>query len=35
MPSAPGPNNPRRPLWLNRPLRPVEEMFYAVEKDQK
>ncbi|MCD9188927.1 MAG: molybdopterin-dependent oxidoreductase [Pyrinomonadaceae bacterium] len=25
---APGPNNLRRPLWLNRPLRPVEEMFY-------
>lgn len=26
---APGPNNLRRPLWLNRPLRPVEEMFYV------
>ncbi len=25
---APGPNNLRRPLWMNRPLRPVEEMFY-------
>lgn len=25
---APGPNNLRRPLWLNRPLRPAEEMFY-------
>ncbi len=25
---APGPNNLRRPLWLNRPLRPVEETFY-------
>ncbi|MEQ1906637.1 MAG: molybdopterin dinucleotide binding domain-containing protein, partial [Pirellulaceae bacterium] len=25
---APGPNNLRRPLWLNRPLRPTEEMFY-------
>lgn len=26
---APGPNNLRRPLWLNRPLRPIEEMFYV------
>ncbi len=25
---APGPNGLRRPLWLNRPLRPVEELFY-------
>ncbi len=25
---APGPNGLRRPLWLNRPLRPAEEMFY-------
>ncbi|MDQ7063339.1 MAG: molybdopterin-dependent oxidoreductase [candidate division KSB1 bacterium] len=25
---APGPNGLRRPLWLNRPLRPQEEMFY-------
>jgi anaerobic selenocysteine-containing dehydrogenase len=25
---APGPNGLRRPLWLNRPLRPVEERFY-------
>ncbi len=25
---APGPNGLRRPLWMNRPLRPVEEMFY-------
>ncbi|MGH7454283.1 MAG: formate dehydrogenase, partial [bacterium] len=25
---APGPNGLRRPLWLNRPLRPVDEMFY-------
>ncbi len=25
---APGPNGLRRPLWFNRPLRPVEEMFY-------
>jgi anaerobic selenocysteine-containing dehydrogenase len=28
---APGPNGLRRPLWLGRPLRPTEEMFY-VEK---
>jgi anaerobic selenocysteine-containing dehydrogenase len=26
---APGPNGLRRPLWLGRPLRPVEEMFYV------
>lgn len=25
---APGPNGLRRPLWMNRPLRPVEETFY-------
>ncbi len=25
---APGPEGLRRPLWLGRPLRPVEEMFY-------
>ncbi len=25
---APGPNGLRRPLWMNRPLRPVEEFFY-------
>jgi len=25
---APGPGGLRRPLWLNRPLRPSEEMFY-------
>ncbi|HEY0458532.1 MAG TPA: molybdopterin-dependent oxidoreductase [Pyrinomonadaceae bacterium] len=29
---APGPNGLRRPLWLNRPLRPVEEMFYVTQK---
>ncbi|MEZ5426670.1 MAG: molybdopterin-dependent oxidoreductase [Pyrinomonadaceae bacterium] len=29
---APGPNNLRRPLWLARPLRPVEEMFYLEDK---
>jgi anaerobic selenocysteine-containing dehydrogenase len=26
---APGPNGLRRPLWLNRPLRPAEERFYV------
>jgi anaerobic selenocysteine-containing dehydrogenase len=26
---APGPNNLRRPLWLARPLRPSDEMFYV------
>jgi anaerobic selenocysteine-containing dehydrogenase len=26
---APGPNGLRRPLWLGRPLRPAEEMFYV------
>ncbi|MFQ5652912.1 MAG: molybdopterin-dependent oxidoreductase, partial [bacterium] len=25
---APGPDGLRRPLWLNRPLRPVDEMFF-------
>ena len=25
---APGPDGLRRPLWLNRPLRPVQELFY-------
>ncbi|HEY8563441.1 MAG TPA: molybdopterin-dependent oxidoreductase [Pyrinomonadaceae bacterium] len=29
---APGPDGLRRPLWLNRPLRPVEEMFYVEKK---
>ena len=28
---APGPNGLRRPLWLARPLRPVEEMFYIKD----
>ena len=27
-PPAPGPDGLRRPLWLNRPLRPVDEMYY-------
>ncbi len=25
---APGPHGLRRPLWMSRPLRPVDEMFY-------
>jgi len=25
---APGPNGLRRPLWLSRPVRPAEEMFF-------
>jgi anaerobic selenocysteine-containing dehydrogenase len=29
---APGPNGLRRPLWMNRPLKPVEEMFYLEKK---
>jgi len=29
---APGPNGLRRPLWLGRPLRPSEEMFYTTAK---
>ncbi|RME59853.1 formate dehydrogenase, partial [Candidatus Parcubacteria bacterium] len=29
---APGPNGLRRPLWMNRPLRPAEEMFYVTEQ---
>ncbi len=28
--AAPGPGGLRRPLWLNRPLRPVDEAFYMV-----
>lgn len=28
---APGPDGLRRPLWLARPLRPAEEMFYLAE----
>jgi anaerobic selenocysteine-containing dehydrogenase len=27
---APGPNGLRRPLWLARPLRPSDEMFYVT-----
>jgi anaerobic selenocysteine-containing dehydrogenase len=30
---APGPDGLRRPLWLGRPLRPAEEMFYVDLKD--
>lgn len=29
---APGPNGLRRPLWLNRPLRPQEDLFYMADK---
>lgn len=29
---APGPGGLRRPLWLNRPLRPAEELFYVKKK---
>jgi hypothetical protein len=29
---APGPDGLRRPLWLARPLRPVEEAFYTTHK---
>ncbi len=25
---APGPDGLRRPLWLNRPLKPTDEMYY-------
>jgi hypothetical protein len=28
---APGPNGLRRPLWLGRPLRPDDAMFYIRE----
>lgn len=28
---APGPDGLRRPLWMGRPLRPVEELFYVKE----
>jgi anaerobic selenocysteine-containing dehydrogenase len=31
---APGPNGLRRPLWLARPLRPVEEMFYVDDRER-
>jgi anaerobic selenocysteine-containing dehydrogenase len=32
---APGPGGLRRPLWLNRPLRPVEEAFVAPAAGSK
>ncbi|MBF0279142.1 MAG: molybdopterin-dependent oxidoreductase [SAR324 cluster bacterium] len=32
---APGPNGLRRPLWMGRPLRPVEELFYLDKKEEK
>ncbi|MEZ4952533.1 MAG: hypothetical protein R2825_03020 [Saprospiraceae bacterium] len=28
---APGPDNLRRPLWMNRALRPSEETYYLDE----
>ncbi|HSE40011.1 MAG TPA: molybdopterin-dependent oxidoreductase [Acidobacteriota bacterium] len=28
---GPGPNNLRRPLWLTRPVRPADEMFYLKQ----
>ncbi len=31
---APGPDGLRRPKWMNRPLRPSEEMFYMAADDQ-
>ena len=31
---APGPGGLRRPLWMNRPLRPVEDLFYLGEKEK-
>jgi hypothetical protein len=30
---APGPNGLRRPLWMGRPLRPSEEMFYLQDTE--
>ena len=30
---APGPEGLRRPLWLKRPLKPSEEMFYLDQKE--
>ncbi len=30
---APGPNGLRRPLWLARPLRPADEMFYLENEN--
>jgi hypothetical protein len=30
---APGPNGERRPLWLPRPLRPVEEAFFIRREE--
>ncbi len=31
---APGPNGLRRPLWMGRPLRPAEELFYLDQKKE-
>ncbi len=30
---APGPDGLRRPLWFNRPLRPVEELYYLKDEE--
>lgn len=30
---APGPHGLRRPLWLNRPLRPIDSAFYLPESE--
>ncbi len=32
---APGPDGLRRPLWLARPVRPAEEMFYLDSTIEK
>ena len=32
---APGPDGLRRPLWLARPLRPAEEMFYIGQSSNR
>jgi hypothetical protein len=32
---APGPNGLRRPLWLARPLRPSDEMFFVTKQNEK
>lgn len=30
---APGPDGLRRPLWMGRPLRPIQELFYLKKED--
>jgi anaerobic selenocysteine-containing dehydrogenase len=32
---APGPNGLRRPLWLNRAVRPAEAAYYVVDKERQ